>query len=107
MLRTSDPAKVDHKELRQSAFFAEWVAKLEEATGLLEHVFVNTSGPSVDDESPPSSPCEEFDRIDPALGLVSTTFEEMDQELEGRVREWLARDPEHWPIFRLVVLDPW
>jgi hypothetical protein len=23
------------------------------------------------------------------------------------VMEWLAQDPEHWPIFRLVVLDPW
>ena len=34
-------------------------------------------------------------------------FEEADQALEARVTEWLAQDPEHWPIFRLVVLDPW
>ena len=34
-------------------------------------------------------------------------FEDADRELEARVAEWLAEDPEHWPIFRLVVLDPW
>jgi hypothetical protein len=27
--------------------------------------------------------------------------------LRARVAAWLAQDPEHWPIFRLVVLDPW
>jgi hypothetical protein len=41
------------------------------------------------------------------LSVVHTNCEEADQELEARVTEWLARDPEHWPIFRLVVPDPW
>ena len=74
---------------------------------MLENVFVNILSPGVDEDDPPSAPYEEFANIDSALGLVSTTFEEMDQELEGRVLEWLSRDPEHWPIFRLVILDPW
>jgi hypothetical protein len=107
MPRISDPAKIDHEDLRELAFFAEWVANLEEASGLLENVFVNISSPGVGEEDPPSSPYEEFDSIELALARISTTFEEMDQELEGRVREWLSRDPEHWPIIRLVILDPW
>ena len=24
-----------------------------------------------------------------------------------RLIDWLSKDPEHWPIYRLVVLDPW
>ena len=42
-----------------------------------------------------------------ALSAVNANFEAADQELEARVTEWIAQDPEHWPIFRLVVLDPW
>ena len=42
-----------------------------------------------------------------ALSVVQSTYEEADRTLEERVAVWLAEDPEHWPIFRLVVLDPW
>ena len=49
----------------------------------------------------------EADPLEMAWSVVQTTFEEADQALEARVTEWLAQDPEHWPIFRLVVLDPW
>ena len=42
-----------------------------------------------------------------ALPVVNANLEAADQELEARVTEWLSEDPEHWPIFRLVVLDPW
>jgi hypothetical protein len=38
---------------------------------------------------------------------VHVNYEEADQALEARVTEWLAQDPEHWSIFRLVILDPW
>jgi hypothetical protein len=47
------------------------------------------------------------DPLQVALSVVHANYEEADQELEARVTKWPARDPEHWPIFRLVVLDPW
>ena len=34
-----------------------------------------------------------------------STYEEADRALEADVTEWLAKDPEHWPIFRLVIFD--
>jgi hypothetical protein len=44
-------------------------------------------------------------RLEVASALVEATFEDADRELEARVAEWLAQDPEPWPIFRLMVLD--
>ena len=45
------------------------------------------------------------------LSLHSTwcvpSAEDADRLLEERGTEWLAEDPEHWPNFRLAVLDPW
>ena len=42
-----------------------------------------------------------------ALSASNANVEEADQALEPRLAEWLAQGPEHWSIFRLVVLDPW
>ncbi|CAA9554645.1 MAG: hypothetical protein AVDCRST_MAG19-1117 [uncultured Thermomicrobiales bacterium] len=42
-----------------------------------------------------------------ALSVVGAAYEDADRELEERAIAWLARDPEHWPIFRLVALNPW
>jgi hypothetical protein len=61
----------------------------------------------VDDVQPADLPVCEEDPLETALSVVSANFEAADHELEARVTEWLAHDPEHWPIFRLVVLDPW
>lgn len=47
------------------------------------------------------------DPLEVALSVVDANFEAAEQELEARVTEWLAQDPEHWPIFCLVILDPW
>ena len=44
-------------------------------------------------------------RLEVAPALVEATFEDADRELDARVAEWLAQDPEPWPIFRLMVLD--
>jgi hypothetical protein len=80
MTGISDPTQIDHPLLREFAVQAAWVAKLEDAVGVLEELVVD---------------------------LVDANFNAAEQELEARVTEWLAQDPEHWPIFRLVVLDPW
>ncbi len=42
-----------------------------------------------------------------ALSVLQSVYEEADRELEAAAIAWLAVDPEHWPIFRLVVLEPW
>ena len=43
--------------------------------------------------------------LDVAPALVEATFEDADRELDARVVEWLAQDPEPLPIVRLMVLD--
>ena len=103
MTRISDPTQIDHPDLREFALQAAWVAKLEDAVGVLEELVVDL----VDEEQRSELEPWEEDPLEVALSVVHANFEEADQALEARVTEWLAQDPEHWPIFRLVVLDPW
>ena len=103
-MRSADPADIDHPQLREFALQAVWVAQLEEATGVLEELMTDLADD--EDQTAERAPWE-ADPLETAWSVVQTTFEEADQELEARVTEWLAQDPEHWPIFRLVVLDPW
>ncbi len=103
MKRSNDPTQIDHPDLREFAVQAAWVAKLEDAVGVLEELVVDL----VDEEQRSELEPWEEDPLEVALSVVHANYEEADQELEARVTEWLAQDPEHWPIFRLVVLDPW
>ena len=103
MTRTSDPTQIDHADLREFAIQAVWVAKLEEAAGVLEELVIDL----VDDDRPDETAVWDEDPLEVARSVVNANFEAADQALEVRVTEWLAQDPEHWPIFRLVVLDPW
>jgi hypothetical protein len=103
MTRISDPTQVDHPDLREFAVQAAWVAKLEDAVGVLEELVVDL----VDEEQRSDLEPWKDDPLDVALSVVQANFEEAEQALEARVTEWLAQDPEHWPIFRLAVLDPW
>ncbi len=112
MRSTSDPVRVDHPTLRDLAIAAGWVAKLEEAVEVLEDLI---SGFAEDGESEGGerevqeveTSGHEEDPLTVALSVVEERYEEEDRDLEGRVIAWLAEDPEHWSIFRLVVLDPW
>ena len=103
MTRISEPTQIDHADLREFAVQAVWVAKLEEAAGVLEELVMDL----VDDDRPDDMPVEDEDPLEVALSVVYANFEAADQTLEARLTKWLAQDPEHWPIFRLVVLDPW
>ncbi|MDP9366125.1 MAG: hypothetical protein M3Q10_18220 [Chloroflexota bacterium] len=96
----TDPAQVDHPELRGLGLQAAWVAKLEEATEALENLVVDLI--EGDEAEPPDE-----DPLAVALSVVQAAYEDADRELEERAIAWLAADPEHWPIFRLVLLDPW
>jgi hypothetical protein len=103
MTRTTDPTQIDHPDLRDFAVMAAWVAKLEDAVEILEELVVDL----VDEARRAELESWEEDPLEVALSVVHANYEEADQELEARVAEWLAQDPEHWPIFRLVVLDSW
>ena len=107
MNRVTDPTHVDNPELRELAIQAAWVAKLEDAVGILEDLVFD-----VDDDAEETEPDLDLEpwQEDPlvvALDVVRANAEDADRLLEERVTEWLAEDPEHWPIFRLAVLDPW
>ena len=98
----AEPAHVDHPELRELALQAAWVAKLEEATEVLDDLVVALTEDG-DDAGENVNPANE-NPLAVALSVVRAAYEDADRE---RAIAWLAEDPEHWPIFRLVLLDPW
>ena len=100
----TDPAQVDHPALRELSLQAVWVAKLEEAMEVLEDLVVDLSDDDEDQAEPES---DDEDPLAVALAVVQAAYEDADRALEERAIAWLAADPEHWPIFRLVLLDPW
>jgi hypothetical protein len=102
MTRIGDPTQIDHSDLREFAVQAVWVAKLEDGVEVLEELVVDL----VDEEQRSKLEPWEEDPLEVALSVMHANYEEADQALEARVTDWLAQDPEHWPIFRLVVLDP-
>src|SRR5215218_2011170 len=107
MARISNPSHVDNPELGELAMQAAWVAKLEDAVAVLEDLVFATDNDDEEIEPNPDLEPWEEDPLDVALDVVRANAEEADRRLEERVAAWLAQDPEHWPIFRLAVLDPW
>ena len=104
----TDPDQVDHPALREPARVASWVARLEEAVEALEDLVADLAGGDEPDARAEGSatPAHE-DPLEVALSVVRAAYEEADRALEERRVAWLGEDPEHWPIFRLAVLDPW
>jgi hypothetical protein len=45
--------------------------------------------------------------LEVALSVLTANFEAAELELEARVADWLAQNPECSLNFRSVVLDPW
>ncbi len=104
------PADIDHDQLRELAEAARWVAKLEDTVGDLEDlvndtVFFNMTDEEAETEESKDPADQETMLV--ALELVRGCFEHEDAVLEDRLDRWLAEDPEHWPIFRLAVMDQW
>ena len=107
MPRITDPTRIDNPDLRELAIQAAWVTKLEDAVAVLEDLVIDLADEAEEDELPANLQPWEEEPIAVALAVVQANFEEAERVLEERVTAWLAEDPEHWPIFRLVVLDPW
>ena len=104
----TDPDQVDHPALRELGRAAAWVARLEEAVEALEDLVADLAdgAEAAPLEDAGATPAEE-DPLEVALSVVRAAYEEADRALEERLVAWLGEDPEHWPIFRLAVLDPW
>ncbi len=96
--------------LRELAHAAVWVAQLEAAVDALEDLVSDLDPPAEADTDAPSGKRAVDDAGEPlrvALAVVTAAYEEADAALEGRLAAWLAQDPEHWPIFRLALLESW
>ena len=104
----TDAQAIGHPVLRELALEAAWVAKLEDAAGALEDLVADLVDPLTDaDASEPAEDRAAEDPLEVALSVVASARDEADAALEGRLAAWLAEDPEHWPIFRLALLDAW
>ena len=107
----TDPQAIEHPTLRELAREAVWVAKLEDAVGALEDLIADLLEPLTDVDasltSEDQAADEEEDPLQVALSVVASAHEEADAALEDRLANWLAEDPEHWPIFRLALLEAW
>ena len=75
-MRISDPTQIDHPQLREFAVQAAWVAKLEEAVGVLEELVVDLG----DDDRPNDVEVWEEDPLEVAWSVVNANFEAADQE---------------------------
>jgi hypothetical protein len=103
LTRISDSTQSDHPDLREFAVMATWVATREDAVGVREELVVDL----VDEEQRSKLEPGEDDPLEVAWSVVYANCEAADQEVEARVTEGLAQDPEPWPIVRLGVRDPW
>lgn len=103
----STPADVDHPVLRELAIAAAWVAKLEEALEMIEDLAVDVIGNDEQVDGTTDRAVWDEEPLDVAASVIESAYEEADRDLEDSVLAWLGEDPEHWPIFRLVLLDGW
>src|SRR5215213_9603292 len=71
MTRSNDPTQIDHAELREFAVQAVWVAKLEDAVGVLEVLVVDL----VDEEHRSELEPWDEDPLEVALSVVHGNFE--------------------------------
>src|SRR5687768_11142356 len=70
MRRISDPTQIDHPALREFAVQAAWVAKLEDAVGVLEELAVDLVNA---EQRSDVEPWEE-DSLDVALSVVHANY---------------------------------
>jgi len=68
--RTSDPTQIDHPNLRELAVQAAWVAKLEDAVGVLKGLVFDLRG----DDRPDDVLVWGEDSLEITLSVVNATF---------------------------------
>jgi hypothetical protein len=107
MVRIHDPVRITHPRLREFAYQAAWIATVAESASDLEDLLVDV--PPEERTLPDfSTPWPwDFDSFIVALSIVTHTREAAEQGLEELVATWLGEDPEHWPVLRPSLIDPW
>src|SRR6266508_1597984 len=111
MKRVKNADDIKHSELQEFARHAVWTAKLEETMEVLEDLCDDEIAFKFGDDAEPSD--DELEKVSDdepmcvAAGIVREAYEDSSRSLEARMIEWLAKDPEHWGIFNLLVVQPW
>jgi hypothetical protein len=107
MTRIYDPAALRHPKLRECVYQAAWIATVAEAANDVEDHLVDV--PAEDRVLPDySTPWPwDFESFVTALSVMSHAREAAERSLSALVSDWLAEDPENWPVFRLTLVDPW
>ena len=102
-----DPAQLKHPRLREFAVVAAWISTLAESANDLEELLSDVPPEErvLPDLSTPG--LWDFDSLVVALKVVQLNREEAESGLEELVATWLGEDPEHWPVLRLTLIDPW
>ena len=106
MPRIYDPAQLTHPRLREYAV-AAWISTLAESANDLEDLLSDV----------PPEECVLPDYRTPwpwdvvsfvvALFVVQQMREVAERDLEELIATWLGEDPEHWPVLRMRLIDPW
>jgi hypothetical protein len=107
MARIYDLAQLTHPRLREFAVVAAWISTIVAAAEDLEDLLSDV--PPEERVLPDySTPWPwDFDPLVVALKVVQLNREEAESGLEELVATWLGEDPEHWPVLRMTVIDPW
>ena len=107
MARIYDPAQLSHARLREFAVVAAWISSIVAADEDLEDLL--TDVPPEERVLPDvSTPWPwDVDSFVVALSAVQHMREASERGLEELAPTWLGEDPEHWPVLRLTVIDPW
>ena len=111
MVRIDDPAHLTHPKLQEFAVVAAGtrrvIATLAESASDLDDRLIDV--PPEERVHPDyNTPWPwDFDSFVVALSVVQTMREAAEQGLEELVATWLGENPEHWPVLRLTVIDPW
>ena len=102
-----DPVQLKPPKLREFAIITAWISTVAAAERDLEDLIGDL--PPEERQLPDfSTPWPwDFDSFVVALSVIHETRHVSEQELEELVAIWLAEDPEHWPVLRLMLLDPW
>jgi hypothetical protein len=107
MGRIYDPVQLTHPRLQELAFQAAWIATVAEAASDLEDLLADV--PPEERVLPDyRTPWPwDFDSFIVALSVLQHTREAAEQGLAELAATWLGEDPEHWPVLRLRLIDPW
>jgi hypothetical protein len=96
-----------HPKLQECAIITARIATATEATNDQEY-FLDDVPPEERTLPDFSTPWPwDIDSFVVALSIAQETREATAQGLEELVATWLGEDPEHWPVLRPSLIDPW